>query len=264
MKEGIALAIAALILLFVAVVFGIAFVLIFLPPFFAIIISRGVLRPQKMPMVLIVLYHVVCAACSVMFAVEIFGNKDELGMLPLAISGAATVAVLIIALIIKAVRHATGKTIHAPEKPSPDAGPNSAQRLYEENGGDGMSAGESRLLQTLKGNLTVDRRVFEQFGAEFKCNLVFDCGVLQLNFELFNTREMARRMDKDSELTIRANVYDRYGNLLSIEEEWVEWKALRSGYCADYFLLSDDSMAGAYSMRVYAIDPTIDQEDEQD
>lgn len=122
----------------------------------------------------------------------------------------------------------------------------------------------SSLLSKVKRNVTVDRTVFNKYGIDFKCNLVEECDTLQLNFELSNTKLLASKIDHDTELFLKANVYDKNNNLLCIEEVWVEYSQLRNGYAADFFYFSSDNMNCANSMRIYAIDPTddFDEDDE--
>lgn len=121
----------------------------------------------------------------------------------------------------------------------------------------------SKRLETVRKNITIDNTVFKKYGLSFKCHLVEDCDTLQLNFELQNTKGITAKMSRDDELTIKTNAYDAKGNLLCIEEVWIEYSQLKSGYVADYFYLSNDSMVKAHSLRVYAIDPS-DSDDEID
>lgn len=129
---------------------------------------------------------------------------------------------------------------------------------------DGNSQFYIDLCAKVSRNLTIDRTVFKKYGVEFKCNLVVDCDTLQLNFELANTRGLAKKMPRGDDLTIKANVYDKKGNLLHIEEAWVEFSQLKSGYAADYFYFSGDSMNKAHSIKLYAIDPLDDFDEEDD
>ena len=119
---------------------------------------------------------------------------------------------------------------------------------------------KSRLAR-VRQNLTVEKDVFQRYGMTFKCNLIEEYDTLQLNFELSNTKTLASRIGKDTELTIKANVYDSRGNLLCIEEVWVEYSQLRRGYAADYFYFSSENMFKANSMKVYAVDPTEDYDE---
>ena len=64
----------------------------------------------------------------------------------------------------------------------------------------------SSLLSRVKRNVTVDRTIFNKYGIDFKCNLVEECDTLQLNFELSNTKLLASKIDRDTELFLKANV----------------------------------------------------------
>lgn len=112
------------------------------------------------------------------------------------------------------------------------------------------------LLTRVRRNLVIETDVFLRYGMTFHCHLVEECDTLQLNFELSKTKQLASKMNKDAFFIIKANVYDANGNLLCMEEEFVEYRQLRRGYAADYFYFSSDSMSEAHSMKVYAIDPT--------
>ena len=131
-----------------------------------------------------------------------------------------------------------------------------AQRTYVSE----PTTPKSRLAR-VRQNLTVEKDVFQRYGMTFKYNLIEEYDTLQLNFELSNTKTLASKIEKDGELTIKANVYDGRGNLLCIEEVWVEYSQLRRGYAADYFYFSSENMFKANSMKVYAVDPTEDYDE---
>ena len=117
-------------------------------------------------------------------------------------------------------------------------------------------------LERVRKNITVDYEVFHQYGIIFKWNLIDEDGNLQLNYEVSNTKSLASKIDKDTDLTIKANVYDDRGNLLCIEESWLEYRQIRRGYAADYFYFSGRSIRRAASIKIYAIDPTEEYDDE--
>ena len=133
---------------------------------------------------------------------------------------------------------------------------------YLEDEYDEEPSAPSGLLSRVRKNLTVDHSTFKQYGATFKCNLVEDYDTLQLNFEVINTKQIASAIGKYNDLIIKANVYDAKGNLLCIEDVWVEYNQLRTGYVADYLYFTSDSMHKAYSMRVYALASTDDFDDD--
>lgn len=122
-------------------------------------------------------------------------------------------------------------------------------------------AREKSVLETVRSNLSVEKEVFDRYGMNFKCNLVPHYTSLQLNYELSGTKQLASKVEKDTDLEIKANVYDANGNLLCIKEEYVEYSQLRRGYAADYFYFTSEEIVGAHSMKVYAIDPTEDYDD---
>ena len=119
-------------------------------------------------------------------------------------------------------------------------------------------------LERVRKNITVDYEVFHQYGIIFKWNLIDEDGNLQLNYEVSNTKSLASKIDKDTDLTIKANVYDDRGNLLCIEESWLEYRQIRRGYAADYFYFSGRSIRRAASIKIYAIDPTEEYDDFDD
>ena len=83
-----------------------------------------------------------------------------------------------------------------------------------------------------------------------------------LNFEIFNTQEMAQNMEKDAYFLIVASLYDMGGNLLLTDQNWIEGKRLRTGYVADDLFFYDDSVFQAYSAKVRAVDPATEEEDD--
>lgn len=127
-----------------------------------------------------------------------------------------------------------------------------------------LSESGSSLLARVRKNLTVDSKIFDQYGLTFRCNLVDDYGTLQLNYELSNTKQLLSQIGKGTDLTLKANVYDTSNNLLCIEESWIEYNQLKSGYAAAFFYFSSDSMSKANSIRVYAIDPKEENYDEEE
>lgn len=129
---------------------------------------------------------------------------------------------------------------------------------------DGNSRAAKELCARVSRNINVDGSIFNKYGLNFKHNLVVDCDVLQLNFELSNTRVLAKKMPRGDDFTIKANVYDKKGKLLHIEEVWVEFSQLKSGYAADFFYFSGDSMDKANSIKLYAVDPLDDYDEDED
>ncbi len=113
-------------------------------------------------------------------------------------------------------------------------------------------------LKTVRKHIEVDDSVFRKYGLSFKCHLTEDYDTLQLNFEIEGKKADLSEFPKYNELTIKANAYDKKGNLLCIEETGFDYGELKRGYIADYFYFSHDSMVDAYSLRVYAEDPADD------
>lgn len=114
----------------------------------------------------------------------------------------------------------------------------------------------------VRNNLYIDFTVFNRYGAVFKCNPVAGYSAMQLNFEIFNTQEMAQNMEKDAYFLIVASLYDMGGNLLLTDQNWIEGKRLRTGYVADDLFFYDDSVFQAYSAKVRAVDPATEEEDD--
>ena len=85
---------------------------------------------------------------------------------------------------------------------------------------------------------------------------------MQLNFELNITKEGLSRFPRYNELTIKVNAYDKKGNLLCIEETGIDYSDLKSGYFADFFYLSNVSTPEVNSLKIYAIDPAEENEED--
>lgn len=144
-------------------------------------------------------------------------------------------------------------TYRAPSKSSNGTSTNTHENV--------VAAPKSLWVETVRKNLTVDEEVFRRHGMVFKCNLVSHYSALQLNFEISNTKQFASKIGKQEGLKIKANAYDAEGNLLCMEDEWIPYSLLKSGYASDYFYFSSESINGANSIKVYAIDPVDEDKD---
>ena len=107
----------------------------------------------------------------------------------------------------------------------------------------------------VKDNIEVETNIFDEFGIEIKYNVVKKNSSLHLNFELINTLDIANKVGKYNDLTIKANVYDKDRKLISIEECWIDYGELESGYVADCFYLYDETAEKAAFIKIYAIQP---------
>ncbi|MBO5645620.1 MAG: hypothetical protein J6S59_00755, partial [Clostridia bacterium] len=124
------------------------------------------------------------------------------------------------------------------------------------------SGKQRKHLETVRKHIAADLSVLSKYGIRIKWNLVEVYDAFHLNFELMNTRGLALKMMQDDELTLKANVYDAKGKLLYIEEKWIENQQLKSDYFADCFYLFSESMDRAHSIRIYAIDPTVETDED--
>ena len=123
---------------------------------------------------------------------------------------------------------------------------------------DFTTAPPTALSRSVQKDVSVDNSVFYKYGIAFIYNLVEVYDTLQLNFELKNTRSLVAALAEDEDFTIKANVYNKRGKLLSIEEISIDQRQLKSNYAADYFYFSDVSVGSVHSIRIYAIAPDSD------
>lgn len=228
-------------------------------------------RGKKAPLWWDILAVIFTIMSTVMLYEDIFNDSVDYGPRPFILLIGFGVASLLFIFILSSVgekknvddypiytRTNQGIQVKTPSKPKKKVVASTYSGIDEE------PVRSSSLLSRVKRNITIDRTVFNKYGINFKCNLVEECDTLQLNFELSNTKLLASKIDRDSELFLKANVYDKHNNLLCIEEVWVEYSQLKNGYAADFFYFSGDNMNRANSMRIYAIDPTDDFDDEDD
>lgn len=190
---------------------------------------------------------------TAMFYKDVFSESIDTGPLPFIILVVYGIFSLALIGISSTTKQASTVRKSKPER---------IDDIYLEDDDDDEPSAPSSLLLKVRKNLTVDHSTFRQFGATFKCNLIEEYDTLQLNFEVINTKQMASAIGKDNDLIIKANVYDAKGNLLCIEDVWLEYSQLRTGYAADYFYFTSEGMHKAHSMKIYALASTDELDDD--
>ena len=103
----------------------------------------------------------------------------------------------------------------------------------------------------LRENTIIDTAFWDEMHLNFKCNLVTNYTSLQLNFEIKNTSGVPW-YDGGGGITIKANIYDANGNLLAVEDVFVEDRELTHNRYSDYLYFDFDDMSKAASMEIYA------------
>ena len=108
-----------------------------------------------------------------------------------------------------------------------------------------------QLCQFLRNKMKIENDFWKEAHVEFTYNLVTSFTSLQLIFEIRNRSGMPWR-DNGGGITIKANVYDAQGNLLCIEEVFVEDKEFARGRYSDSFYFEFDEIKSADSIEIYA------------
>ena len=103
----------------------------------------------------------------------------------------------------------------------------------------------------VKKNLRIDMAFWNEMHLEFKCNLVTCYDQLQLNYEIKNTSGVPWYCDGGG-IEIKANVYNAEGDLLCIEDDYVDDDDLAKNRHASSFLLYIDDIQDAAYIEVYA------------
>ena len=108
-----------------------------------------------------------------------------------------------------------------------------------------------QLCRLLRDRITVENDFWEDAHLDFKYNLVTSYTSLQLNFEIRN-KSGVPWYDSGDGITIKANVYDAQGNLLCIEDVFIEDKELAHGRYSDFLYFDFDEIKCADSIEIYA------------
>lgn len=107
------------------------------------------------------------------------------------------------------------------------------------------------LCSKLKKNLQVDMEFWNEMRLEFKCNLVTSYDSLQLNFEIKNNSGVPW-YDGNGGIMIKANFYNEVGNLVHVDDTYVEDEVLSKNRFSDYFFFNRDDISDAVSIEIYA------------
>ena len=107
------------------------------------------------------------------------------------------------------------------------------------------------LCSTLRKNLQVDMAFWDEMHLNFKCNLVTSYTSLQLNFEIKNESGVPW-YNGGGGITIKANFYDRNGNLIHVDDVYIEDEVLVKNRFSDYLYFDFDDISEAVSVQLYA------------
>ena len=103
----------------------------------------------------------------------------------------------------------------------------------------------------LKNNLRVDTEFWDERHLEFKCNLVASSDLLQLHYEIKNKSGTPWRY-RDGGIEITAIIYNANGELLCVEEEYIDDDELAKKRYASSILFYFDDMQEADYIEVFA------------
>jgi len=108
-----------------------------------------------------------------------------------------------------------------------------------------------KLCAKLKSNIVVHSEFWNEMHLTFKYNLIISYTSLQLNFEIKNTSGVPW-YDGGSGITVKANVYDIKGNLLCIEDTYIEDNELTRNRYTDYLYFDFDDVKKAAKIEIDA------------
>ncbi len=108
-----------------------------------------------------------------------------------------------------------------------------------------------KLCAKLKSNVVVCSEFWDEMHLTFKYNLVTSYTSLQLNFEIKNSSGVPW-YDGGGGITVKANVYDVKGNLLCIEDTYIEDNELTRNRYTDYLYFDFDDVKKAAKIEIDA------------
>ena len=103
----------------------------------------------------------------------------------------------------------------------------------------------------LKKNLRVDMAFWNEMHLDFRCNLVTAYDQLQLNYEIKNTSGAPWRCGGGG-IELKANVYNANGDLLCVEDDYVDDDEIAKNRYATYILFDLDDVKEAAYIEVFA------------
>lgn len=103
----------------------------------------------------------------------------------------------------------------------------------------------------LKKSLRTDMSFWNETHLDFRCNLVTSYDQLELNYEIRNSQGIPWS-NSEGGVEIKANVYNAEGDLLYVEEEYVDSDDLSRNRYSSSFLIYMDNIEEAAYMEIYA------------
>ena len=188
---------------------------------------------------------IVTASATAWLWVDIFNDTIDFGRLPMLILGLFDfVSVILYAVALQEHKHRATPTaappptyqpqipryVRLPQAPLPGIDPD---------------------LEKLRSNLFITTDVFQRYGITFQCNLMKNYDTLVLNFELYHTRTIVDVLGIDAEIQMKITAYDTRGNLLLVEEAWVDYDQLKQGYAADAVDLGISQLTQTAYMKIH-------------
>lgn len=104
-------------------------------------------------------------------------------------------------------------------------------------------------------NTKVDSTVFNKYNITFNHNVAYTSSGIEIAFELSNTKAMAKVNSSEDDLTIKANLYDASGKIISVKQYYVSYDDLKSNYVSASIVFFGENISLARSLKIYAIDP---------
>lgn len=108
-----------------------------------------------------------------------------------------------------------------------------------------------KLCAKLKNNIVVCSEFWDEMHLIFKYNLVTSYTSLQLNFEIKNSSGVPW-YDSGGGITVKANVYDIKGNLLCVEDTYIEDNELARNRYTDFLYFDFDDVKKAAKIEIDA------------
>ena len=104
---------------------------------------------------------------------------------------------------------------------------------------------------TLKKNLRIDMAFWNEMHLDFRCNLVTSYDQLQLNYEIKNTSGVPWYCGGGG-IEIKVNVYNADGDLLCVEDDYIDDDEIAKNRYSAYILFHLDDVKEAAYIEVFA------------